>query len=390
MDEGLYTDDGKWLVEHRAEMDRGEAAWLKRLAGFDLAQGWRADGQLSCAHWLMWHTKMARATAYEKVQVAHELRRRPVIADAFAAGRLSYSAVRAITRIEDPDRDVDVALVSLSEAGTVSDLERALRFYRLHASQQRDPFHAPPERSVRRRPNLDGTTTIQLTVEDSEAEELWRIVQAYADRRAGRDLANGSVDESAAADSPPDRDSLPWSPPARANALMDMARVALSHLGEPAARGDDRYMVHVLVRDGHAELLDGSPLPPSVAQRIACDCSSVTHILGERGEPLALGRKTKQWNRAQRRAIIARDGGRCRFPGCDYCVTDVHHHLWWARGGCTDVGNGWLACPRHHTWIHEGRFFVTGDPNGTLVFKRADGTAIGSTTPSTARIRIAA
>ena len=34
---------------------------------------------------------------FEKLRIAHELRRRPAVAAAFAAGEISYSAVRAIT-----------------------------------------------------------------------------------------------------------------------------------------------------------------------------------------------------------------------------------------------------------------------------------------------------
>jgi hypothetical protein len=386
MDPMSVGDTGSWLVEHRAEMDRGEALWLQRLAEFDLAQGWAADGQLTCAYWLMWRTKMARATAYEKLQVAHELRRRPVVAEAFAAGRLSYSAVRAITRIERPDREVDDALVNLAEAGTVLDLERAVRFYQLHAGQHRSPHFSSPERRVSRRPNLDGTTTVQVTLEDSEAEEVWRIMLAFTEQHRSDPAAtsSGPVDESAAADSAPCTFLSRM-----ADALMDAARLGLAHIGEPGAVGEDRYMVHVVVRDGHPELLDGTALPPAVAERLGCDCSSVTHLLGSRGEPLALGRKTKQWSTAQRRAVMVRDEGRCRFPGCQNRVNDVHHHRWWTRGGHTDVGNGWLACPRHHTMVHDG-FSVTGDPNGTLVFHRPDGTVIGSTEPSSARLVMAA
>ena len=334
---------------------------------------------------------MARATAYEKLQVAHELRRRPVIAEAFAEGRLSYSAVRAITRIEGPDRAVDVALVDLAEAGTVADLEKAMRFYQLHASQHRAPSLDRTARKVSRRPNLDGTTTIQITLEDSEAEELWAIIRAFAeqhrspvDESADADGSAGAVDESARADA----EDLPFGTK-QADAVMGMARVALENLGKPGAIGDDRYMVHVLVRDGHPELLDGAPLPPAVAERIGCDSSSVTHLLGEHGEPLALGRKTKQWSTAQRRAILARDGGRCRFPGCENRITDVHHHRWWTRGGHTDVSNGWPACSRHHTLVHEG-YFVTGEPNGALIFHRPDGTVIGTTRPAATMLRMAA
>jgi hypothetical protein len=350
----------------------------------------------------MWHTKLARATAYEKLAVAHVLRRRPVIAEAFEGGRLSYSAVRSMTRISDPDRDVDVALVHLAEAGTVADLDRAIRFYQLHAQQHSQPAEEMPRARLSRRPNLDGTTTIQITLEDSEAEELWCIIRAFAENPSGEPaVPPPPVDVSAAADSSraspveagdasarADRVGGPFDK--RAHAVIDMARTALAHVGSANAVGADRYMIHVIVREGHAELIDGTPLPPSVAERLVCESASLLHLVREDGEPLALGRKTKQWNRAQRRAILVRDGGRCRFPGCDYRVTDVHHHKWWNRGGNTDVANGWLACSRHHTLVHEGTFTVTGDPNRILTFLRPDGTAIGTTRPIGAVLVVAA
>ncbi|MHB1534725.1 MAG: hypothetical protein ACYC1D_08970 [Acidimicrobiales bacterium] len=91
-------DAGEWLVTHRDEMDRGEARWLLMLGDFDAALGWSLDGQLSCVEWLMLRTSMGRATAFEKVRIARALRRRAGLAEAFCEGRVSYSAVRAITR----------------------------------------------------------------------------------------------------------------------------------------------------------------------------------------------------------------------------------------------------------------------------------------------------
>ena len=215
---------GEWLVSHRQEMERGEALWLERLAEFDMYQEWAADGQYSCADWLIWRLKMARATAYEKLQVAHEMRRRPIIASAFADGRLSYSAVRVILRIDDPDPDVDWALVTLAESGTVADVEKAVRCYRLHADQHRPPADFTPKKSLRWKNNIDGTATIELTLPEVEAQELLTIMQAFLDRSdgAGESEPSGSspggawseepVDESAAADPSTDPGGSPANP----------------------------------------------------------------------------------------------------------------------------------------------------------------------------------
>ncbi|HEX5266555.1 MAG TPA: hypothetical protein VFW24_07265, partial [Acidimicrobiales bacterium] len=61
-------DAGPWLVRRRRSLESGEAAWLDALASFDQAEGWKQDGRLSCAHWLMASCKMGRSTAYEKVR----------------------------------------------------------------------------------------------------------------------------------------------------------------------------------------------------------------------------------------------------------------------------------------------------------------------------------
>jgi hypothetical protein len=122
------VDVGQWLIENRADMDRAEALWLQRLAEFDRDGLWALDGQFSCASWLVWRTNMARSTADEKLRVAHELERRPIVAEAFRQGRLSYSAARAITRLDRPDPAVDEALIELARSGqgSILDLERVV------------------------------------------------------------------------------------------------------------------------------------------------------------------------------------------------------------------------------------------------------------------------
>jgi len=356
-------DPGGWLAAHRWEMDRGESAWLEALAEFDLQRGWADDGQLSGAEWLMWRTHMARATAYEKLHIAHELRRRPQVRAAFADGRLSYSAVRAITRMEWPDPEVDEALIELATSAPVNDVERMVRLYQLHQGQHRPPGDIDPRRGVRIRPPVDGTATVEIVVEATEAEELAAAVQAFLDISA--------VDKSAAADAT----EASWTA-RRADAFMDLVRTGLAHAGDGHAPGADRYLVHLVQRAGATELLDGTPVDTATADRLACDASRVVHLIAEDGEPLYLGRRTRDWTTAQRRAITVRDRGHCRFPGCQRRHVDIHHLRWWTQGGATDIDNGVLICPHHHTLLHQG-FTATGDANHSVTFHRPNGTVLG-------------
>src|SRR5947209_14098654 len=91
------------LVDLNARITVLTARWLTVLAEFDRREGWRNDGQLSCVDWLVWRCGMSRRTAFERVRVAHELKRRPTVRERFETGTLSYSKVRAITRVKGAD-----------------------------------------------------------------------------------------------------------------------------------------------------------------------------------------------------------------------------------------------------------------------------------------------
>jgi hypothetical protein len=394
-------ETGEWLVAHRWAMDRGELVWLEALADFDREQGWAADGQFSCVGWLMWRTQMARATAYEKLRIAHELRRRPLVRDAFAAGRLSYSAVRVLTRLEGPDPDVDAALIDLAQAGTIMDLERAACVYRRYWDQDRPPPPIADRRGLHITPRGDGSAVVEITLEASEAQELATALQAVMDHQAvdespagdntegaADDLAAGAdtgraVDESPVGDSPGGLAGWRSWPQVQVDAFMDLVRIGRHHAGAGHAGGDDRYLVHVVRYASHDQLMDGTVLDGGRAQRLACDAARVVHVVTTTGEPLRLGRKTRDWSTAQRRAITLRDGGRCRFPGCQHRHVDIHHLRFWEHGGPTDIENGISACPRHHSLLHGG-FTASGNANGIVTFHRPGGAALGTTSPQRA------
>lgn len=388
------VERGRWLIESLVESESALAGWLVALAEFDRDQGWAADGQLSCADWLMWRAGMSRSTAYERLQVAHALTVRPVVREALRSGRISYSVARLMARMERPAGEVDEAVVAVAETGTVRDVERLVRLYLRHMEQDR----RPPDRSGRRRvcvrSGYDGTATIEITLDEIEVADFMAALDAFTAPPApaepkseapgsSADSRPSPTDQSARADDPAGGPAgaplVTWSE-VQADAVMEMVRTAVSNAGGDRATGEDRYLVHVVSHGGGMELLDGTVLDRNAAARIACDSSSVEILLGPEWEPLAMGRRSRTWTTAQRRAAMMRDGGACRFPGCARRHVDLHHHRWWARGGPTDVSNGYLACPRHHTLIHGG-WTVEGDPNRELTFHRPDGSVLGSTRP---------
>jgi hypothetical protein len=104
------------------------ASWLRLVAEFDARGVWHGVGIQSCAHWLAWQCGMGPGAAREHVRVARALRGLPRIEAAFAAGRLSYSKVRALTRIAAPD--CEAALVEFALSATASQTERFCREWR--------------------------------------------------------------------------------------------------------------------------------------------------------------------------------------------------------------------------------------------------------------------
>ena len=90
----------------------------------------------SCAHWLSWRTGDTISTAREKVRVARKLEACPQVLEAFAEGRVSYSKLRAITRIVTPENEETLLAYALD--GSTSQLERIVRSYRRLAPAEQE------------------------------------------------------------------------------------------------------------------------------------------------------------------------------------------------------------------------------------------------------------
>ena len=85
----------------------GTARLLDLVAEFDRREGWAGPGMLSCSHWLSWRISLAPGTAREWVRVARRLEELPAIHAAFGCGQMSWSQVRAVTRVATVDDGID-------------------------------------------------------------------------------------------------------------------------------------------------------------------------------------------------------------------------------------------------------------------------------------------
>jgi len=123
----------------------------------------------------------------------------------------------------------------------------------------------------------------------------------------------------------------------------------------------------------HARLDSGLPVSLDTVRRLACDAQLLPVAVDESGDVLRLGRTTRVWSVAQRRAAWIRDKGRCAFPRCRRPPVDLHHLVWWSNGGSTDLDNAAWLCSFHHWLVHERRWTVSRDTERAYVFTAPDG-----------------
>src|SRR3954470_3102037 len=87
------------ISELAAHIHAATCRWLLLVGEYDRREGWAEWGCKSCAQWLSWRCSLAPSAAREQVRVARQLAELPLIAAAFGRGELSYSQVRALSRV---------------------------------------------------------------------------------------------------------------------------------------------------------------------------------------------------------------------------------------------------------------------------------------------------
>ena len=379
-----------------AHLNAATCRFLLLIGEFDERGGWGEYQCKSCAHWVAWTCAMSEPAAREHVRVARRLRELPHIRAAFAAGELSYSKVRALTRVENIEREAD--LLELARSSTAAQLDRIVRAYRgvaLTAAQR-----AYEARYLDVSYDDDGTVVLRGRLPAEEGALVIKAIELARERHATATAGVGPGAPAEAATGGPGRLGAPaeagdaHDPPVpvehaveaptfgarRADALVAIAEQALEHEAAGTRTGGDRFQVTVHLDvdalrggdSGRARVEDAAPLALETARRLCCDAALVG-IVEREGETLSVGRKTRSIPPALRRALRSRDGG-CRFPGCTHRRwLDAHHIQHWADGGETSLDNLVELCRHHHRLLHEGGFSVGRRRGGELVFRRADG-----------------
>ena len=335
---------------------------------FDDRFGWKKWSFKCCAEWLAYRSEISLSAAREKMRTAHALRSRPAISAAFADGRLSYSKVRALTRVAQV-RDEDL-LVAYALSTTAENVEERCRQIRNVAPESAHHAQRVWERRSLTlwRNEARGTMRFMVEVPIEDGELIARAIDCA--------VAAGEVTTYVDPDTVVESKST-WRAQ-QADALVAVMRSYLAggH-GEEGKLTADRYQVVV---HADAKSLRGgtgcSDLPIETVKRLLCDCSFVTVFEDANSNPLDVGRKQRTVSTSLRRALYARDRC-CTFPGCHRKrYLDGHHIDHWINGGESKPDNMSLLCTYHHRLLHEGGFSIVKEPDGTLRFNTADGRTI--------------
>ena len=424
------------ITELYAHVNAATYRLLVLIRELDKEEPWGAWGLNSCTHWLNWKCGVGMVAAREKVRVARALEELPQISERFRKGEVSYSKVRAMTRVATAENED--YLLETAEYGTAAHVEELVRKYR--GVEREEELRRVKKQYARRELTYyheeDGSLVIKARLAAEEGALVLQALQAGADRMwreereqrkeekpASEDATDGSKGRDSAETIPQtcarDRSTRafyplpPWRDSAesrlseeyrgfglveispefiveedtpctrRADALVRMAETWL-HSGAKAARGGEKYQVVVHIDGetlrtggpGRYELEQGPWLAVDTARRIACDASLVEITEDEHGHVLDIGRKSRTIPASIGRALRARDRG-CQFPGCTHRhFVDGHHIKHWSDGGETRLDNLVQLCRTHHRLIHEGGFSVERTESKELLFTRPDGVVI--------------
>ncbi len=282
-------------------------------------------------------------TAQERLRVAERLEELPATRAALAAGEVSYSAVRELTRVATPD--TEEAWLAEVRGRTMREIEHTLAG-RAEGDHPGDP--ADPDLEPRRLP-------LELT---PEAYALWLEARRQLEDELGERLDDSAV-------------------------ITAMARRVLEPAGASAesvksaapAASRPPYQIAITLcprcdRATQAAGGDVLDVRPETVELACCDAVHLGPVDGERPDAPTLTIPTRT-----RTAVLARDRHRCAVPGCRSTRgLELHHIQWRSRGGDHRARNLTCLCSHHHAAVHHGHLRVSGEAPHALRFERAGDT----------------
>jgi hypothetical protein len=311
---------------------------------------WAGRGFRSPSAWLSAATGESIGACKRALHLGERLTRMPLVAEVFAAGDLSESALGLLADAwAEPLAEVfgrdEEMLVGWAHRLALHDFKLVLSTWVANADPNRVERTAQDRYNARRlhiSELLDGMHAVDGLLDGEGAEYVNQAIRFLA-RPAEHDSRTAAQ--------------------RRADALVAMARFVVEHHDIPT--GVKRRKPTIVATIPYEDLLAQSgvgwlgshEITTEAVRRLACDAGIHRMVTHGHSAVCDYGRQTRTISDALYELLFVRDGG-CRWPGCDVeaAFCDAHHALHWGDLGETEPENLALLCWHHHHCLHEQHF----------------------------------
>ena len=129
-----------------AHINLADWRFIKLIAAMERTRGWQEGGYCNLGNWLDHRCGLGPCAARERIRIGRALAKLPQIDAAFRDGVISYSKVRAITRVATPD--TDAMLLAIAEGSSAAQLESLVRTYERVGADDRESASSEQRRSL--------------------------------------------------------------------------------------------------------------------------------------------------------------------------------------------------------------------------------------------------
>jgi len=282
----------------------------------------------------------APRTANDRLRVAKELGALPELAAALRDGEMPYSAARELTRVMT--RETEAQWLARARGKNLRDIEELVAGHKKGNAPD-----DPKDPSLMTRP-----MTFKL---DARRDALLQQVRAVLEDERGEHLDEAELMEA-----------------------MCLRVLSASGPDEGTAKVKPQHQIVIRRCDdcrrawqqGRGKLV---PISDKDLACAACDAEVVDEAAIEAAQAAGARRPkpTLTIPAKTRDLVMARDHGRCRFPGCRATRNlDIHHIVPRAQGGDHDASNLLVLCGGHHQLLHDEIVTIRGHAPDDLMFTR--------------------
>ena len=357
--------------------DALDAAKAILLAELDATKDYEIDGASTLGTWVRNELRLGAGQATTLVRNLAALRDLPLVAEAALAGLMSAEHLKAFTfglKHVGLEKMLlhEQAFVAVALECSPSELFDAVRHLKdvLHPQELDENWRDGMEKEDF---NLDAlpdgyhATGFLGTITGTKFKKVLDSISAPRDkddRRTGAERRVQGLDDLLSAilanGMPADKGVKP-----HMSVFVDAETVAAAadHVKQetehPYRTPDPMPPVEPAVLAGHGAI------GPHLLMYFLCVSDFTVFLMGENGERQArvlnAGTDRYQPNLKQRRSVLARQRGVCAAPGCSHTHLEIHHVIWWSRGGKTDIDQLIGLCTRCHHLLHRGGLHITGN-----------------------------